>query len=148
VNQTQGYPYFLQEWGSHTWDAAPTSPITEADVVRAGEEALRTLDQGFFRVRMDRMTPREKEYMRAMAELGPGTHRSGEVADLLGVKVTTISPLRSGLIVKGMIYSPQHGDTAFTVPMFDSFMKRSMPDWVPKGLRRRREDRGSSGSAE
>jgi DNA-binding CsgD family transcriptional regulator len=136
VAQTQGYPYFLQEWGSKAWAAAENSPITEADVTRATTEALRTLDQGFFRVRMDRMTPREKEYMRAMAELGAGPHRSGDIAELLGVKVTTISPLRSGLIGKGMIYSPQHGDTAFTVPMFDEFMKRSMPAWIPKGHRR------------
>lgn len=136
VEQTKGYPYFLQEWGSHTWDIAPGSPITEADVSLATEKVLQALDQGFFRVRMDRLTPREKEYMRAMAELGGGPHRSGDIAELLGVKVTTISPLRSGLIGKGMIFSPQHGDTAFTVPMFDAFMKRSMPDWIPRGRRR------------
>lgn len=138
VEQTQGYPYFLQEWGSHTWDAAPVSPITEADVSRATERALLALDQGFFRVRMDRLTPREKDYMRAMAELGSGPHRSGDIADLLGVKVTSVGPLRSLLIGKGMIFSPQHGDTAFTVPLFDSFMKRSMPDWTPRGVRKAR----------
>ena len=136
VEQTEGYPYFLQEWGSHIWDIAAASPITESDVVRATEKVLEALDQGFFRVRMDRLTPREKQYMRAMAELGAGPHRSGDIAELLDVKVTTISPLRSGLIGKGMIYSPQHGDTAFTVPMFDAFMKRSMPDWIPPGHRR------------
>jgi len=144
VRQTQGYPYFLQEWGSQAWVAAAQSPITVADVSRATTEALRMLDQGFFRVRIDRMTPREKEYMRAMAELGAGPHRSGDIAELLGVKVTTISPLRSGLIGKGMIYSPQHGDTAFTVPMFDAFMKRSMPDWTPKGGEHRRTMRAGS----
>jgi hypothetical protein len=138
VEETQGYPYFLQEWGSHSWDIAPKSPITEADVARATTAALRALDTGFFRVRLDRLTPREKAYMRAMAELGPGPHRSGDVAALLGVQVTTVGPLRSGLIRKGMIYSPQHGDTAFTVPMFDAFMKRSMPDWMPAGNRRER----------
>lgn len=132
VKRTRGYPYFLQEWGSHTWDEAPASPITTADVSRATVKALNTLDKGFFRVRFDRLTPREKQYMRAMAELGSGPHRSGDIAELLGVKVTTISPLRAGLIGKGMIYSPQHGDTAFTVPMFDEFMKRSMPDWTPR----------------
>lgn len=136
VEQTQGYPYFLQEWGSHTWDIAPASPITEADVSRATEKILLALDQGFFRVRMDRLTPREKDYMRAMAELGCGPHRSGDIADLLEVKVTSISPLRSLLIGKGMIFSPQHGDTAFTVPMFDAFMKRSIPDWTPRDGRR------------
>jgi DNA-binding CsgD family transcriptional regulator len=136
VEQTEGYPYFLQEWGSHIWDIAAASPITESDVTRASEKVLEALDQGFFRVRMDRLTPREKQYMRAMAELGCGPHRSGDIAELLDVKVTTISPLRSGLIGKGMIYSPQHGDTAFTVPMFDAFMKRSMPNWIPPGHRR------------
>jgi hypothetical protein len=136
VKYTQGYPYFLQEWGSHTWDESPVSPITSADVSRATVKALNTLDKGFFRVRYDRLTPREKQYMRAMAELGSGPHRSGDIAELLGVKVTTISPLRAGLIGKGMIYSPQHGDTAFTVPMFDEFMKRSMPVWTPNPRRR------------
>lgn len=136
VKYTQGYPYFLQEWGSHTWDESPVSPITSADVSRATVKALNTLDKGFFRVRYDRLTPREKQYMRAMAELGSGPHRSGDIAELLGVKVTTIGPLRAGLIGKGMIYSPQHGDTAFTVPMFDEFMKRSMPIWTPNPRRR------------
>jgi len=139
VEQTEGYPYFLQEWGSHAWDAAPASPITVADIARATVEALQALDAGFFRVRMDRLTPREKDYMRAMAELGPGPHRSGDIAALLGVQVNTVGPLRSGLLKKGMIYSPQYGDTAFTVPMFDSFLKRSMPDWTP-GPKRRKKD--------
>jgi hypothetical protein len=127
VKHTKGYPYFLQEWGSHAWDESPLSPITKRDVSRASVKALDALDTGFFRVRFDRLTPREKQYMRAMAELAPGPHRSGDIAELLGVKVTTIGPLRAGLIGKGMIYSPQHGDTAFTVPMFDEFMKRSLP---------------------
>lgn len=138
VDQTQGYPYFLQEWGSHAWDTAPTSPIVAADVARASEVALRALDRGFFRVRLDRLTPREKDYMRAMAELGPGPHRSGDVAALVGLSVTNAAPLRRELIRKGMIYSPQHGETAFTVPMFDAFMKRSMPDWRAAGRLARR----------
>ena len=140
IQHTEGYPYFLQEWGSHAWDAAPHSPITSADVMRATEAARRALDQGFFRVRLDRLTPREREYLRAMAELGPGPHRSGDIAALLGVKVTTVGPLRNGLIRKGMVFSPQHGDTAFTVPMFDAFMKRSLPDWRPSGIRRVERD--------
>ena len=131
VEKTRGYPYFLQEWGSHAWNVADDSPITGDDVERATIQALSTLDKGFFRVRLDRLTPREKDYVRAMAELGPGPHRSGEIAQKLGIDVTTAGPLRNGLIKKGMIYSPQHGDTAFTVPMFDEFMKRSMPDWAP-----------------
>jgi hypothetical protein len=124
---TQGYPYFLQEWGYRTWNSAPRSPITEADVQAATAEAIRRLDEGFFRVRFDRLTPREKRYLRAMAELGPGPHRSGDIADKLGTKVQTVGPVRSSLIAKGMVYSPAHGDTAFTVPLFDAFMRRVMP---------------------
>lgn len=131
VEDTQCYPYFLQEWGKHAWDVAVASPITEADVALATREATATLDESFFRVRFDRLTPAEKRYLRAMAELGPGPHRSGDIADQLGRKVTALGPTRNNLIAKGMIWSPNHGDTAFTVPMFDAFMKRIMPgdDW-------------------
>ena len=83
------------------------------------------LDRDFFRVRHDRLAPKESQYLRAMAELGPGPHRSGDIADKLGVKVTTVAPRRSALVAKRMIYSPAHGDTAFTVPLFDEFMKRT-----------------------
>jgi hypothetical protein len=131
LKHTSGYPYFLQEWGSACWNAAPSSPITQSDVTAATTQTRLALDRGFFRVRLDRLTPREKEYMRAMAELGPGPHRSGEIAQALRMEVTAAGPLRNGLIRKGMIYSPQHGDTAFTVPMFDDFMRRSMPNWAP-----------------
>jgi hypothetical protein len=86
-------------------------------------------DASFFRVRFDRLTPSEKRYLRGMAELGPGPHRSGSIADRLGRRVTAVAPIRNALIAKGMIYSPAHGDTAFTVPLFDGFMKRAMPDW-------------------
>ncbi len=92
---------------------------------------IEELDRGFFRVRFDRLTPRERDYVRAMASLGPGPHRSGDVADCLGVRVQSLGPLRSSLIGKGMIYSPAHGDTAFTVPMFDAFLHRTVPDWTP-----------------
>ena len=129
VQVTEGYPYFLQEWGSQAWNLALSSPIDLAVVERATVAALRKLDQSFFRVRFDRLTPREKEYLRALAELGAGPHRSGDVADAVGVKIQSIAPLRSGLIRKGMIYSPAHGDTAFTVPLFDQFMLRTMPEW-------------------
>ncbi len=128
LNQTQGYPYFLQEWGKHCWDVADTSPIDRRDAEQATREALTELDASFFRVRFDRLTPAEKKYMRAMAELGSGPHRSGDIADQLGRKVTAVAPVRSALIAKGMVYSPAHGDTAFTVPLFDGFMKRIMPD--------------------
>jgi len=129
--EAQGYPYFLQEWGKHTWDAAETSPITVADVQAASRLTIAALDEGFFRVRFDRLTPGQKQYLRAMAELGSGPHRSGDIAAELGRKVTSLGPVRSQLISKGMVWSPSHGDTAFTVPLFDQFMKRTVPgdDW-------------------
>ena len=127
IAHTQGYPYFLQEWGKHAWDAAARTPITAEDAAVATERAVQELDAGFFRVRLDRLTPRERDYVRAMAELGPGPHRSGEIAEVLKMKVQAAGPLRDRLIRKGMIYSPAHGDTAFTVPMFDAFMRRAMP---------------------
>lgn len=129
VQVTEGYPYFLQEWGYHAWNIAPASPIGMDTVRQATERSIQRLDQSFFRVRFDRLTPREKEYLRALAEFGPGSHRSGDVAELLNVKVQSIAPVRNSLIRKGMIYSPAHGDTAFTVPLFDQFMKRVMPQW-------------------
>jgi AAA ATPase domain len=122
---TQGYPYFLQEWGYHVWNAAPQSPIDGDDVTLAAHDVQRRLDENFFRVRMDRLTPAERSYLSAMAELGPGPHRSGDIAAELGVKVESVAPRRSTLIKKGMVYSPAHGDTAFTVPMFDDFLRRS-----------------------
>ncbi len=125
---SQGYAYFLQTWGSHTWLAAEASPIDEAAVQKAGVTAIAALDEGFFRVRFDRCTPKEKKYLRAMAELGEGPHRSGDVADVLGEKVSSLAPTRATLIGKGMVWSPTHGDTAFTVPMFAAFMKRILPD--------------------
>jgi hypothetical protein len=128
---SEGYPFFLQEWGYAAWNIAPASPIAAADVAQATVEAIRKLDDSFFRVRFDRLTPRERDYLRAMAELGPTAHRSGDIADLLGVPVTSVGPLRQKLVRKGMVYGPAHGDTAFTVPMFDRFMKRTMPDWKP-----------------
>ena len=126
-NETKGYPYFIQEWGKHCWDVASTSPITLANVIDAGRVTIAALDESFFRVRFDRLTPHEKEYMRAMASLGVGPHRSGDVAAQLKKEVTRLAPIRSGLIAKGMIYSPSHGETAFTVPLFDEFMRRIMP---------------------
>jgi AAA ATPase domain len=131
VEKTHGYPYFLQEWGKQTWDLAPQSPITRQNVLDASVVTLGALDESFFQVRFDRLTPKEKEYLRAMAELGPGPHRSGDIAEKLERNVQSLGPLRAGLIAKGMIWSPTHGDTAFTVPLFDEFMKRIMPgnDW-------------------
>ena len=126
--RTQAYPYFLQEWGKHSWDRAAQSPITLADVRFATELALAELDASFFRVRFDRLTPAEKRYLRAMATLGQGPHRSGDIAHVLHKKVRSVAPTRATLISKGMVYSPAHGDTSFTVPLFDEYMKRVMPD--------------------
>jgi GTPase SAR1 family protein len=125
---TQGYPYFLQEWGYQSWNMAEHSPIDLALIQQTTIASTKRLDSSFFRVRFDRLTPREKDYLCALAEMGTGNQRSGGVAERLGVKVQTIAPLRSSLIKKGMIYSPAHGDTAFTVPLFDQFMLRTMPD--------------------
>lgn len=134
LRETKGYPYFLQEWGKHAWDVASASPIREADVKVASRSAIAALDEGFFRVRFDRLNPSERRYLRAMAELGPGPHRSGDIAACLNRPVNTLGPVRAQLISKGMIWSPSHGDTAFTVPLFDEFMRRVMPDddWRPQ----------------
>ena len=126
VDKTSRYPYFLQEWGYQSWNAASSSPITSADVKLATKSAIERLDSGFFKVRFDRLTPRERDYMRAMAGLGAGPHRSGDIAAVLDKSVSAVGPVRDGLIKKGMIYSPRHGDTAFTVPLFDEFLKRAM----------------------
>lgn len=128
IAETEGYPYFLQEWGKHAWNSAIANRILLADARNATTDALAELDASFFRVRFDRLTPMEKQYMRAMASLGPGPHRSGDIAARLGKKVTTVAPVRNSLIAKGMAYSPAHGDTAFTVPLFDGFLKRTLPE--------------------
>lgn len=132
LKKTEGYPYFLQEWGKHSWEVAVGPTIGKNDVERASILALAALDESFFRVRFDRLTPSEKKYVRAMAELGQGPHRSGDIAQVLNKKVTALGPTRAHLIDKGMSWSPNHGDTAFTVPLFDQFMKRIMPgsDWL------------------
>jgi hypothetical protein len=127
VRLTNGYPYFLQEWGYQSWNRATASPITLRVVRDATATVIQRLDQNFFRVRFDRLTPSEKRYLRAMAGLGPGPQRSNDIAEALGVKLASVGPARAKLIKKGMIYSPAHGDLAFTVPLFDEFMRRAMP---------------------
>lgn len=129
---TKGYPYFIQEWCYQMWNLAVSSPIELELVQSAAEAVVKRLDQNFFRVRFDRLTPGEKNFLRAMAQLGSGAIRSGDIANCLGVKVNSIGPVRSKLIKKGMIYSPAYGDIAFTVPLFDEFMKRAMPDFIIK----------------
>jgi len=127
VRSSHGYPYFLQEWGYHVWNHAVASPIPPTDVDAVQPLVTAALDRDFFRVRLDRLTPKEREYLRAMADLGPGPHRSGDIAAALGVRVESVGPRRGALIRKGMIYSPAHGDTAFTVPLFDEFLRRVLP---------------------
>jgi hypothetical protein len=124
---TKGYPYFLQEWGYQCWNQAQSTPITLDVVNHATPTVVSRLDENFFRVRFDRLTPSEKNFLRTMAELGPGAQRTGDIADKLGLKVTSLGPVRAKLISKGMIFSPAHGDLAFTVPLFDEFMIRAMP---------------------
>lgn len=124
---SERYAYFIQQWAHDAWNAATGNAITYDDVVRATPVAIRSLDGAFFRVRFDRCTPAERRYMRALAEFGPGATRSGDVAMKLGVRTQSVGPVRSSLIKKGMIYSPQHGDTAFTVPLFDAYMRRVIP---------------------
>jgi len=131
---THGYPYFLQQWGYEAWNVADGSPIDLEDTAVASGLAIRNLDESFFRVRFDRLTPREKDYLRALASFGAGPVRSGEIADLIRIPVSSAASLRNNLIRKGMVYSPAHGDTAFTVPLFDQFMVRVMPGWEAPGL--------------
>jgi hypothetical protein len=124
---TKGYPYFLQEWGYQCWNQAEESPIGLDVVNHATATVLLRLDENFFRVRFNRLTPSEKNFLRAMAELGPESQRIGDVAEKLGVKVTSLGPVRAKLISKGMVFSPAHGDLSFTVPLFDEFMRRAIP---------------------
>jgi hypothetical protein len=126
---TKGYPYFLQEWGYQAWNHAIASPISLQILRDASETVIKRLDENFFRVRFDRLTPKEKKYLRAMAELGSGPYRSSDIADKLEAAINTLGPVRASLIKKGMVYSPSHGDMAFTVPLFDEFMRRAMPNF-------------------
>lgn len=130
IDRTQGYPYFLQEWGYQTWNVADRSPFTRTHVEKASKAVFERLDEGFFRVRFDRLTPKEREYVFAMASLGVGPYRSADVADRLGEKTQSLGPRRAKIIRKGMIYSPAHGDIAFTVPMFEDFLTRTFADQV------------------
>lgn len=123
--KTQGYPYFLQEWGYQSWKIAQGAQINLADALQAADEATRRLDDGFFKVRFDRLTPKEREYVIAMAKLGAGPYRSSDIAAALGETHQSLGPRRAQIISKGMIYSPSHGDIAFTVPMFNDYLMRN-----------------------
>jgi hypothetical protein len=129
IRLTQGYPYFIQEWGYQSWNAASDRNITLNDIKKATPQVIMRLDNNFFRVRFDRLTPSEKKFLRAMAELGPNPHRSGDIAEILKVKINSLGPVRANLINKGMIYSPAYGEMAFSVPLFDEYMLRTMPAW-------------------
>lgn len=124
LDATEGYPYFIQEYGKHTWDAAETSPVSLHDSVTGGAEAVSTLDGGFFKSRIDRATNSEKEFLKAMACLGKGPYKMGDVAAKRGVLVTSLGPSRATLISKGFVYAPSHGYIDFTVPQFDQFIRR------------------------
>jgi hypothetical protein len=126
VDKTEGYPYFLQEWGYQAWNTADTSPISAEDVEHASSSVIRRLDEGFFRVRFERLTPKEREYVIAMASLGKGPYRASSIAAKLGESVQSLGPRRAMIINKGMIYSPAHGDIAFTVPMFEAYLDRAI----------------------
>ena len=129
IEVTEGFPYFLQEFGKQAWDAAAGPDIVDlGDVERSIPVATAELDDGFFRVRTGRTSDPERAYLRAMAELAPGPVRSGQVAALLGKKTTALGPTRDGLMRKAICYSPRWGEIDFTVPMFDRFMKRWIPD--------------------
>jgi hypothetical protein len=128
VGVTAGYPYFVQAWGSVVWDLAPKSPITIKDVRDASKEATRKLDESFFSVRLDRVTDGEQRYLRAMAELGSGPYKTKDIAGYFKKASAAFGPVRDSLIRKGMIYSPKYGEIDYTVPLFDLFMKRAIPD--------------------
>jgi len=130
---TQHYPYFLQQWAHDAWNVAEEEhTVTWSNVIDASDTARETLDESFFRMRFDRCNQNERLYMRALAELGPGVHRTAEIVAQLGCETDKGSQLRYSLIKKGMIYSPKIGEVCFTVPMFDEFMRRAVPEFVPK----------------
>jgi len=127
VTQTGGYPYYLQAYGKHVWNTARDMPVSDSDVERATPLVLAALDEGFFRTRLDRVPETERRYLRAMAGLGPGPHRSGDIAAAMDRKASQVSKVRDSLISKGLLYSPRYGWTAFTVPRFDEFLLRIFP---------------------
>jgi len=124
IETTNGYPFFLQEWGHQAWNVAEESIITVNNVTDASEKALARLDSGFFKVRMDRLTNAEVDYVKAMASLGKGPYKSTEVAIALHKDPSSLGPRRASIIKKGMIFSPSYGEIDFTVPLFDDFLRR------------------------
>jgi AAA ATPase domain len=137
VSITGGYPYFIQELGYATWTIADGPEITPEDVKTAVPSYEAKLDESFFRVRLDRATELQRAYLRAMAELGPQPQKASDVADLMSRTSQNLAPTRAELINMGLLYTPEHGYAAFTVPHFDSFILRAIPDLVVPELRRR-----------
>ncbi len=127
LKDCRGYPYFLQEWAYESWNAAEGKVIDASAVERATPMVHKTLDSSFFGVRMGRLTPQERKYLRSMAEMGPGPYRSGEVAERMGMSVERAGPLRQRLITKGMVWSGEFGEIAFSVPLFDDYLRRNVP---------------------
>ena len=127
LKETEGYPFFLQVWGLHVWQIANKSPINESDAKKASEQAVSALDESFFKVRFERLTERQQQYARAMAEFGSEAANSTAVAELLGITVKKAAPIRDEVIKKGMAYSPRRGQVRFTGPKFDEYIKRAMP---------------------
>lgn len=126
INQTEGYPFFLQVWGSNAWDKAERTLITLKDIKKATKQALSDLDNGFYKVRYERLTVRQQQYVLTMAKVPSLPAKSGEIAHLLKVPVKKAAPIRDELIKKGMIYSPAFGLATFTVPKFDAFLRRKI----------------------
>ena len=124
IKETQGYPYFLQEWGYQAWNTAKASPITADDIVISSNVAIERLDHNFFKSRYERLSDPQKAYLSAMARCGPGPYRTGQIAKAIGKSSQQLGPTRDALINSGMIYSPRYGYAAFTVPLFDAFMRR------------------------
>ena len=124
---SEGYPYFLQEFGQSVWAVAGDDEISDRDAETAAVAVEEKLDSGFFKVRLDRTTELQKSYLRAMAELGPEPQQAGHVAELLGRSSSQCGPIRRQLLDKGLLYTTGHGYAAFTVPKFDEYLKRTIP---------------------
>lgn len=138
IDITQGYPYFLQELGYQAWEVAYGETITRADIEDAREAYETKLDSSFFRVRLDRATPLQTSYLRAMAEFGPDPQTARDVARAMGRESPQLAPIRAELVSTGLLYTPEHGYAAFTVPGFDEFLRRTIPELEVPPIRARR----------
>jgi hypothetical protein len=135
---TGGYPYFVQELGYAAWTVADGPEITSDDIRMAVPAYEAKLDASFFRVRLDRATELQRAYLRAMAQLGPDPQKASDVADVMSRTSTNLGPTRAELINMGLLYTPEHGYAAFTVPHFDRFLLRAIPELVVPPPRARR----------